>query len=93
MSDDENQAGESYTIVSETNLEHASTDTLSDLVFQIHELVHGKKRDLDLLRRLTEDIWSLVAINEDAQMSDALDGLDLPDGWSSDIDDEPDDGE
>lgn len=91
-SDDSENEPESYAIVSAEGIEYQSTETVSDIVFQIHELVHGKKRDLGMLRSLTEDLWSLVAVNDDTMVSDTLDVLDLPAGWTSEADEE-DDGE
>ena len=104
MSDDsESDESSSYTITSAEGLEYDSTETISDIIFQIHTLVHGPKRDLKMLRSLTEDLWSLAAINDgssadnlDMSVSDSLgtlDGFDqLPAGWTSDAD-EDDEGE
>lgn len=99
MSDDENESEETavYSIISASGLEYDSTETLSDIVFQIHELVHGPKRDLKMLRDLTEDLRLLVAANEDLLASETLgeiDSLDgLPDGWTSEAPEDGDDEE
>ena len=67
-SDDENDSDETesppvYQSVSEQGLEYESTETISDMISQVHELVHGPKRDIGMRRSLTEDLWSLAAIN------------------------------
>lgn len=89
--DDENESDETavYTIVSERGLEYESTETISDIIFQIHGLVHGPKRDLKMLRDLTEDLWSIAAINDENHITledtlGDLDGLEqLPADWKS----------
>ena len=95
MSASDDSESSSYTITSEQGLESDSTETISDIIFQIHGLVHGPKRDLKMLKSLTEDLWTLAAINDgadnlDMSVSDSLgtlDGLDqLPAGWTSDAD-------
>ena len=90
MSDSENEE-EVFTITSAEGLEYDSTETIAGLIFQVHHLVHGKKRDLVMLRSLTEDIRSLLSSNEDARVSDTLGDLDLPAGWSTDAEDEGED--
>ena len=85
--DDENDSDESYAIVSEQGLEYESTETVADVVEQIHHLVHGPKRDLGMLRSLTEDLRALVVANPELVASDSLGTLDglnqLPAGWRS----------
>ena len=104
MSDDENESEETalYTITSAEGVEYDSTESISDVILQIHGLVHGPKKDLGLLRSLTEDLWSLAAINDGTDgpalsTTDTfgeLDGLDsLPAGWTSDADESDDEAE
>lgn len=96
MADDENESEETaaYDIQSATGLWHESTDTIADIIYQIHELVHGPKRDLKMLRDLTEDLWSIAAINDEnsIMLEDTLGELDsldeLPAGWTSEADDD-----
>ena len=102
--DEEGEESEVYTITSAEGLEYDSTETISDIIFQIHNLVHGPKRDLALLKSLTEDLWTLAAINDgssadnlDMSVSDSLGTLDsldqLPAGWTSDANEVDDEGE
>ncbi len=100
--DEEGEETAVYTITSAEGLEYDSTETISDIIFQIHGLVHGPKRDLKMLRSLTEDLWSLVVINDgdpDPALSTddslgTIDGLDqLPAGWTSDADETDDESE
>lgn len=92
--DEEGGETESYTITSEQGLDYESTEKLSDIVFQIHTLVHGPKRDLAMIRSLTEDLWSIVAVNDEnsLMLEDTLGDIDsldqLPAGWTSEADED-----
>lgn len=94
MGDDENETGESTLIVSANEIEYESDETIADLIGQIFGLVHGKRKDVKLLRAITEDLRELVDSNNEfdaARVDTPLSALDLPKGWT--VESADDDGE
>lgn len=98
--DEEGDETEVYTLTSETGLEYDSTETLSDMIFQMHNLA-GKRgkisaENLTMLRQILEDAWSLVSVLGDRlAVNDPLDVHhdDLPAGWSFEGQDDDDESE
>ena len=82
MGDDENDSAEEHLIVSAENVEYEPTATIAETLGLVHGLVHGKKKDLGMLRSLTEDLLALVVRNPGASVDADFSELDMPPGWT-----------